>query len=336
MERLPDKIQYTLNLNNANPFGIPCVFTRSVDRLFLPNNMTDYNMAIIGLSVSTFDIPIFTYNDTDKITISYTDAVFGDIFAVPIVVPFISRDRRNSRRIYQVSQYIEMLNAGIYAAFVNLDFQCVTETGNHLPGYAVGPPASWTTQPTVYYDKLTQRVSIKASAAYFQDTLTGGYFTIYLSRYTYARISSIDVYTTGILDMEFKVLFHYNGDNLTAGMITNMQQSSGFNEMTDFVSLQVTTRLPVQRVYSDQGNINSIVLEISPHEYTMDSYQERLSYDATVPYRTLDIASPIQMTDMTFSVYYTTINNETILLEVPPNSNAFIRLLFSKKSMSNF
>lgn len=336
MEGLPDKIQYTLNLNNTNSFGIPCVFTRAVDRIFLPNNMTDYNMTIIGMSVSTFDIPIFTYNNTDKVSVSYTDAVFGEIFAVPTVIPFISRDRNGDRKIYQMSQYIEMINAGMYSAFVDLDFQCVTETGNHLPGYAVGPPASWTTQPKVYYDKLTERMSIKASAAYFQDTLTAGFFTIYLNRYAFTRISGIDNFTTGIIDKEFRVIFHDNGDNITAGVITNMQQNSGFNEMTDFVSIQVTTRLPVQRLYSDQGNINSIALELSQHEFTMRAYQETLIYDAVVPYKTLDIASPIQMTDMTFSVYYTTINNETIALKVPPNSNSFIKLLFSKKSMSNF
>jgi hypothetical protein len=368
-----DKIEYNVSLTNdkqtnPNENNIPCILSDTLERRFLPNNLQDYQVAISGLIIPTFDLPIFKFqlyepdpydpsknlNDSDVIAIDF-GLTPTRVVSVQQYVIFISRDRIGNPNIYQISQYIQMLNTTVLSIFTILDADYVTLSGSHLPGYVA--PGSWTTLPVFYFDKLTQRIRLEASQAEWEDLMVlpdvngkpqgkGGRFNMYCNKSCFQKFTGVDAYTTGIhwtssvppnSGMDFRVIFHNNYDNVISGKLVNTQQWTSFANMSDFVSMQVLTNMPIQTQFSGKGNINTVLLEIHPLDIGMDTYHQNLSYNVVFPYKWRDIISPMQVSDIWFKIFYTTSSSVSpVPLLIPPNTTATIKLIFQKKVTSNY
>jgi len=360
-----DKYEYAFSNQNNTLSNAPCIVVDTLDRRFLPNSEDEYQVAITFMSIPTFDIPIFTFQEyKEAITIDYYDSSTSTRLAIgQALVSLVSRDRNDSNKIYQITQYMEMLNDTIYEAFLACDANYVATAGIHLPNYVGGPTPIFTGMPFMLYNKLTERLTISASQSLFEDDVDlddgsrGGVFNMYFNVSLFEKVSGLDNFTTGIhsdeiptpipipltppeninFGQDFRILFHNNGDNTLSGVITNSQQWPSFSTMNDFTSIQVISNLPIQKQYTNQGNVNTVLAEIQPVDVTLDKFHQQLVYNPPFPYKWRDITSPIQLNDIYFKLYYTTsTSKESLALSYPPNQTVSIRLMFQKKKTSNY
>jgi len=352
-QNLPvDQVFYNMVLNNDQTAtaNIPVIFDKVLDRSILPGKTNDWESSSVRFSVPLFSVPLFTYiPGSEKLTLTFStysttqDVPIVDRSAIPIY----------NYQVFEMTQYMQMLNQCVQNCCDILDAQYYAVTSGHLsivtstapnPTYDPLLPISLTnlefiqtfTKPYFIYDKLTERISVYAKDTYFEDTVTNIY-KLLENNALYTKIKGIDDYYTGILNMEHQIFFHDNLDNIdTNGIIQNMQQSDNFSNLTDFVGVEITTNMPCQLQYTDQGTGENIFISYIPTKMTIADFHSNLIYNAIIPYNQSQLLSDSVLSELMFRVRWTNIRGEKTLLDMPPNTHAEIKIFFQRRESAKY
>lgn len=356
-----DKILYSISTSNNTQESLPCTIDGILRRNIIPSNLTDYQVCVKELVIPTYDLPLMIYpHDSSlyKIVVDFnpTPGVIGSkIYTSDLNtgIDFRSRSSSNSHKIYQISQWTDMLNYALLKAIIDVDTQYNLDSGLHLPRYNAsvsGGKCYANCFPSWHYGTSADYFYSLAFVSEWGDIYDlapeqggskGGMLNMYFNRPTYLKMAGIKNFTTDINPKNFRILYtvspieSYGPD----AKIYIDQQWHTLATISDISSIQVITNLPVQNTYSEEGNINNILLNISP-EINQSTFGSALHYDVTFPFDFKDIVSPAQMDEVWFRVYYITVSvvngSDTYQLRLPPQSGAKITLLFQKKSTSNY
>lgn len=353
-----DKIDYALFSANNTDTNQPCEISGTLERHIVPSNLTDYQVCVTSLNFPSFDIPIIKldpFNTGWLVTMDYyyydPATKTGTWFYYTGQVSIIPRTYRPSAQglIYEATQVIEMVNRGMLGCMINLDDNVFAVTGQHIPGWVPGPALPFDeTKPTLHLNQTTNKISMWELPDYYQDTLmvmpdkvgggNGGILNVYFNRALYLKIAGLDVYSTPSEIYKFRIICHYYGDNQnsTETALVNTQQGDYFATMSELVSIQVITNLPIQNKYTKTGSINNVLFELKPLELTGGFRAGVITYNVIYPFAWKDIISPAQLNDVWFKVYYIMVDGSTSIVNLPPRGSASIDLLFQKKSTSNY
>jgi hypothetical protein len=325
-----DKVFYNMTINNpeVSTVDIPVIFDEILDRSILGGKTNDWEVSIVRFSIPLFNVPLFTFIDgQQKITMTYKTYTSGHI-----AVPFISNIADPSaRQVYDLSYYQQMINAGIVLAYNALDASYFAGTGFHLPT---------TDKPYCIYDKTTQRFSFYATSTYYQNT-SANLIGLKVNRAVFVKIQSIDIYYNGVIDEEWDIIFQNNLNNMTAVgggvyLIQNLQQEDNFGNLIDFVGIEITTNLPAQLQYLKQGTGENILISYIPLSPNLNTFHNSLTYNAIVPYNQSQLLSDSVLSEIVMRVRYTNVAGDKILLYMPPNSHAELKLMFQRRAEAKY
>lgn len=320
-ESTPNKIYFNMLLNNTTSSNLPVIFSEDLSTFILPEKPSNYEMSIIRYLIPMFDVPFFNFiAGSQKITLSYLTYSFTqDIL-------FISRDTSGSTNIYEMTNYTEMINNAIVLAYNGLDALYLAGTGLHLPT---------TDKPYIIFDKNTYKFSFYATQTYYQDTVVNP-IILSINRELFTKLQGLDIYFTNTLNKEVNILFHNNYDNISAGIIKNEQQSLNFPNLTDFTGLEIQTNIPVQMEYIKSGQGSQVVADFIALNPTEQDFHNPIIFNPSVPFRQSQIATDGQFNSIMFRVYRVNINGDKILLQMPPQSNASLKVMFQLKRTGKY
>lgn len=351
-ESTTNKIFYNMTLLNPTSQNIPMSFNENLQSFILLEKPSNYELSIVRFSLSMFDVPLFTYQpNQQKITMAFGIYKYGEF------VPFISRANVPIGSpyyygIYEVTQYMQMLNQAIQDCCDMLDAQYYLATSSHLsivtstipnPSYNPLQPITPSNlefiqtfdKPYFTYDKVNQLISAYANKTFYEDTVTNGY-TLSINEILFTKIQGLDIIDTGIAGEEFNILFHNNFNNVVGNIIENKQQSFNMNTFSDFKSVRIMSNLNTQLEYEKAGAGQNVLADYIPLAMSVRTFHDNLIYNSIVPYRQVQVKTDLQFNSLSLDCYRTDSNNNSILLQLPPNASSSIKLMFQLKRTSKY
>lgn len=305
-----DKIFYNLTLVNNTTSNQSLIFEKNINQFFLSEKPSNYSLGIVRFDIPLFDVPLYEFiPNSDIITLSYLG------FSVSEPVTFITRNPISTNTyVYQISQFCEMVNKTINAAFTTLSGLVALPTIN---------------PPILTYDKELAIFTIKAEQAFYEDILVNP-IKLYFNRSLFTKLSSIDSIAVGISNSEFQVLFHNNLDNIIGGYIYNTQEEFNFSLFSSFIGIEITSNVPTQMEFSDLGVGQNVLTDFLPLEMTIKNFRGSLIYSAIVPYRQAKINTDIEFNSFQLFIYRMDTKGTRTLMRIPPGSHSEIKIMFQR------
>lgn len=351
-ESTSNKLFYNIDLKNDTNDSIPLIFNENLQSFILLEKPNNYEISVARFSIPMYNVPLFTFTPgKEKISMTYstysytTDVPFISRINVPIIDEYYYF-------VYEVTQYMQMLNQAIQNCCDMLDAQYYGATLTHLsivtssilnPSYDPLQPISLSNlefiqtynKPYFIYDKDNELISVCADKTYYEDKLTNGY-KLYENNNVFSKIQGIDDYLTVIPNMEHIAIFHNNYDNVTGNIIENKQQSFTISTFIDFTSVLFKCNIPTQLEYVGAGGGDSVLAEFVPLEYSIKHFFENLVYAPQVIYKQVQIKTDLQFNSFLISCYRTNVTNEKKQMYLPPRDSASIKIMFQLKRTSKY
>jgi hypothetical protein len=342
LERDDDIIYYNLEAtNNTNNF-LKCNFDDIRTQSIL-GNASNYNVSVIKFSCTSFQTPLFFFQNNWNIGFKYNlftfirPVEFISAYSPPIV------DNEFSNSIFYYNNFCDMVNV----TFEKL-FQDVLN---------VGAPVS--TQPYLVYNPESQLFSIFVETAYYNTTPFDNVVGIYFNYPLYSKVPSfyndLNTIQSDPLYRYHQILIYSNGLNKLIYGLTNVESYEVKQEyycldyMNDALKIVIASNtLPcsgenISNVFNSIPSDSSLSVKyISDYTITALKSGEQRGIIHYVPniYRFVSLNSTcdIRNVNLQFFVYYQNFNgtykNEYLPLKMAPFSSLNVKLMFKKKSLT--
>ena len=324
-----------LRLINSGAVSIPMVFSQSLSRPLL-NKPSDYKL-VVARFVLPNRMPIFTFVDG-----AYTmNMSINGIVSTTLSVTYLPQNAdSNSRVVYQIQPFVEMVNATISQSFALL---------KAVSGGAIG---AGVVPPFIRYDEVTKLFSLYAQQLYYDEVH-------YVDTPPTARVAPIQlnfgttlnrmflgfpVYATmqpNAPSYRFRIYTYPDASNVvTIGgqpYVKMTQQATSFSQITDFHSIILTSNLPIQNEFSlintgsSADSVVPIISDFCPEELDVGDFNSDIVYNSIYPYRKINITSDSPFYDVSVSCYTSSDLGLLTPLILPAGQSANIKLMFIHK-----
>ena len=127
-----------------------------------------------------------------------------------------------------------------------------------------------------------------------------------------------------------------NNIDVVAGVLTVKQQEISFDNIIDYDGLIITTNLPVVKEYVGSSSSFPVLNDFSFAEMNINSYHNRIIYNAITPYRQVSINSDSSIYNIQCRPFLTQPNGTVTAVELGPNQSANIKIMFVMKDTCKF
>lgn len=314
-----------LRLINSTNLSIPMIFSQSLSRPLL-NRPSDWSMSVIRFVLPN-RMPILTFVDNYYFISMETQGVSTG----KIAVSYINQNGNiDSRVIYQIQGFVQMVNQTISQAFLILKGLVPT-----IPSQAQAP--------YIIYDEITKLFSIYAQQQYYDETVTN---PIYL---TFDSIMNrfflgFPVYATRVPNVpsyRLRFMQYNNRTNIvtynSVDYIKMTQQASSFSQITDFHSILLMSNLPIQNEIATVNTSDSsdaivpIISDYCPEVLDISDFNSDMVYNAIFPYRRVQLTSDSPFYSVNISAYISNDLGKLSPLILPAGQSANIKIMFIHK-----
>jgi hypothetical protein len=303
---------------------------------------SDYNICVGKLYVPSYLLPLFKFSINGyPFVFSWEQNGVQDI-GVSFYVDWIQNISASlSYNIFDIQTWIYMVNSLFTTMFTDLQVRALA-ISSPLPISA--------TPPYFIYDEKTKLISLYADVNYLYVNSTTpiikiNFNEILLPFFQGLPISFSTVTTPHIIPPYgydpttmaqylpkycFTILNLHN--NLVSNKYIMTQQSSSFENMVEYEGIVLLTDVPIQIDYSGNLSGKSILEELSFSDSNIDNYHNIISYNSIFPWRKVAIINDGPLTTITVTVYAVKPDGSLRIMYLPPNSSAFLKLLFTRKN----
>jgi len=316
-------VYYNLFQNNQTITQIPMIMNKNLTAPLI-KRQSDYDICVTDFSIPTTTIPLLHFKSNN-----YYVALSYGLFCtslIPIVYDSTLTGRTDDQNIYNIVQFIYMLNTTITTAWTAL--KALTTVPGVCPYFYFNPITQLTScvTDTNYLVGTTPQVKIGFNLNLLR-ALEGFCYSV-----SVAPLSSLGIrmYQLKLIDQKF------NSDVPSSGLYTNTQESFNLNSFTDVVGLYIMTNLSIRNEWQDQSTQKPILMEWFPEQLTLQSFHFNAIYHAETPYRQVSLISDDQINNLTCYVYYVLTDGTFNLVKLGPNSSAYIKLMFTLKESNKY
>ncbi len=328
---------YNIKITNLENKLVPVSYNETRVDNIIDDNLSNWEVAVARFRIPSHSIPIFIFKN-NLYYLTLTD-ILGVDHTFPIVfVPITNVATFNENYIFSYNQWVELINTTFTTAW------------NDIP--AISRPV---VPPFVLYNSETQLFSVYGTSEYASTYNEAGKTQIWFNSYLIEKLdsSSLQGFYQAINNVKyFNIYIKAHGSNLiTAGPTTILNCSpavamTAYFQMTqEFKALFVLSdfdtlllkcaKLPVVSEYNSSaiGSSDQFINMMTDFEPTFDNNFNNHSdfqYNPQI-YRWTSLSSNSNLRDMDLSVFWRDIEGTVRQINLGPNQQATLKLVFKKK-----
>ena len=366
---------YTLQIDNTSSSSTPLNLNADLIQPIISGKSSDYDVSVVRFSIPNYDSHLFTFIDNFYyMTLSWNfNNVTWPVIFIPSTID--TKDRRVweiqnfvqmlNNTIPALYNLMSQIVTFPYASHEMPYFTYNEETELFsltalISDYNSGVPPVFLFVNSPLFQKITG----------FPTFTVPNYFYTSYNPYSYKasppnppntpeNATASAGATKTITGFQIKVFNNYNNTTSDGLHYIMTQQANSFNLLVDWAGVVLMSNLPTKNEYAGLQNTNqsqnaqaynvamNVLQDYIPTDMSVKTFNNNLVYNAITPYRQVELVSDTAIYNINIQIFSrrvvpnvagSSITPYGVLfpLRLPPNGQASIKLMFTKKNENKY